>query len=165
MIKSLSEDVLENPTNELIYSNYGFYPAFCFKGTDLFIKKISNLIINYSILGRGEIYNLYDNNSKYVLCPEDRLLAGLQSSFRAEVILNHEAYPEIDYKSEINENEEIELTWNEEKVEQAANKLTIDFWTNNIKKINIFQHYNSTESNDEFELGKIDDMKQEKNTE
>lgn len=163
MIQTLLDDLNENSINELIYSNYGLYPAFCYRGTNKFINKITNLIVNYSILGRGEFYKLH-SGIEYILVPEDRILAGIRNCIRNEVIMNYELYPEIKFNCKLVEKDEKEpemiLTWDESMVEQLVNEQTAKFWVEKVKKINLFQYYKNEDENDEFGIGEMESIRE-----
>jgi hypothetical protein len=165
MIKPLIEELTDSPSNELIFSPFSLYPALCFRGTETFVARMSNFVVNFSLIKKGKIYNYNQGNTKYVLSPQDRILHGLKQSYCAEIILNNTLYPSIKYKFEVidgekdEENAQFILTWDEAEVESLASNLAINFWEKYIKKQNMFQNYDSHSINDgELNFGRTEEQ-------
>ena len=126
-------------TGEFIYSEYGSVGAFMFKGNKDFIRRAFNLTYNFSIAKKKLFY--FGENCYYVIATPDRILKGLMDYFKAQVIINHEV--EIEQLGDIDNEEPIELKWDENKVDELALIKATQFWDTKIIKKNLMieQYY------------------------
>lgn len=148
-------------SGEFILSNSGNgYHAFFFKGSESFTKRMINFCYNYGVT-TGKVRK-YEDGNYYVLAPIDRLKQGLLDLFRGEIIL---ARNNINYKSWIDENEEAQVSWNEEKVNLMANDKLLEFWGTRLVMQNMIDYEKITAYCDEHNIGSYQDAEPEMITE
>lgn len=111
---------LDNLTNQ--------YVTFAFKGTNDFLERTENLLFNC-----GATKNTHKINEEFYYChvPLDRLKRALFLNFRAEIIQDKTAL--IDYvtkqvKDELGDVVEIQVDWDENKLEELSNKKVEEFF-------------------------------------
>ena len=145
-------------TGKFTYSNSGYYHSLIFEGDNKFVERTTNLLINFEILKFGTIKEI-DNNGLYsrnvILVPENRLIDGLKTYFRGEIIQERK---DIDYEVINIEDEdkfEQDVRWNEEKVVSLVNARFNYFWNNVVVHDNILAHSYESGGLSEFALGTL----------
>lgn len=114
LLTETGEFYLDNLTNH--------YLTFAFKGDDAFLERTSNLLFNYASLKNTHKLN---DNFYYCHIPLERLKRALFLVFRAEII--QEKTSLIDYvtkqvRDELGDVVEIQVEWDEIKLEELSNK-------------------------------------------
>lgn len=126
LLSETGEFYLDNQTSK--------YVNFAFKGDEGFITRTSNFLFNYAA-----VKNTHKINEDFYYChvPLDRLKRALFLVFRAEIV--QEKASLIDYVAkqitdEVGDVVEVQVEWDEVKLEELANKRLEQFF---IEKITV----------------------------
>ena len=124
---------LADESVQFLLCSHGSCLALAFRGDSLAIQRCFNWACNTGV-SRGELLWIYlGGQSIAYIFVKDRatIIAGLAAQFYAEIILNKEIPPLVDRRNE--ESDEIELEYNEEKINSLANFRAQEFFDKRIE--------------------------------
>lgn len=143
----MSQISLFNETGQFIMSRLGAHSALVCKGDEDFLQRCCALAKNYGISTKtrwAQIGSLTGSEQlRYIVVEKERIKLGLTKYFQWEVIQNCKS--QIDYSCTTNENEEIIIDWDENKVLVLAQEMTERFWREKVTSNNdILRKYKVT---------------------
>jgi hypothetical protein len=132
---------LEDETGEFELSLYGSEFALAFRGDPDFMRRTTNLIVNYGIgrssIGARKFYKPKENKvyegCSYVLTSMENLMKGLTMYFMAQVILDKEIEVAKIYDDE---GDYLDSTWDEERQFELGYAKAVAFYEKRIKHDN-----------------------------
>jgi hypothetical protein len=160
MISLLSETgqfYLDNITNK--------YVTFAFRGDEEFLKRTENLLVNC-----GAVKNTHSINEtfSYCLIPLDRLKRALFLNFRAEIVQSkteHINYVTQQIKDEVGDVVEIQVEWDEDKLEELSNVKVEEFLSSKIIYEDLKIYRDDKPCMGEYKVGYYQDAEPERITE
>lgn len=132
------------------------YITFAYKGDSEFIKRTENLLHNYDGIRNGETHQITEN-FHYALIKLDWLKTALKSCMSNEIIC--EKTPLIDYlvkhiKDSDGDIIDVNIEWDDEKLDKMAEKRVEEFLTNKVIYENIWVYpENRMVGGDEYQMG------------
>jgi hypothetical protein len=117
-----------------------------FKGDQDFLRRCENLVLNYGISSSRKRVCRYGNEEIHRYnTSKDRLTASLLEYFKWEVISDANISNKIKYNCSINENEEINIDWDESLLSKEAREKLDLFWQTRVIEDNfIFKQFKSS---------------------